>query len=90
MAVRTRWYVGAELLAIVGVIAAAMVFDAGWITMGELIWAAWWLLILGFGAVYLINLEYNRACSRERHERRVVKSTEYVRQCYERYEKENA
>lgn len=84
MAVRTRWYVGAELLAIVGVIAAAMVFDAGWITMGELIWAAWWLLILGFGAVYLINLEYNRACSRERHRRMVEKSTEYVIRYYER------
>ena len=84
MAERTRWYVGAELLAIVGVIAAALIYEVEWITTFEVLWAGGWFLVLEFSAVYLINLEYNRACSRERHRRMVEKSTEYVIRYYER------
>lgn len=88
MAERTKYYVGAELITIGGVFGLAMASEL--LTIWELVWATVWLCVLGFSAVYLINLEYKRACSRERHERRVVKSTEYVRKCYERYAKENA
>ena len=90
LAERTKWYVATELLSLAGLLIASMMFDAGIIGFAAILWAIVGFLAVGLMAVYLINLEYKRACSRERHERRVVKSTEYVRKCYERYEKENA
>ena len=82
MAERTKYYVGAELLAIGGVFGLAMASEL--LTIFELAWAAVWLCVLGFSAVALINLEYNRAVSREKHKRMVEQSTEYVIRYYER------
>lgn len=82
MAERTKYYVGAELLAIAGVFGLAMASEL--LTIWELVWATVWLCVLGFSAVALINLEYNRAVSREKHKRMVEKSTEYVIRYYER------
>lgn len=90
LAERTKWYVATELLAIAGLLIASMMFDAGIIGFAAILWTIVVFLAVGLMAVYLINLEYKRACSRDRHDRLVIKSTEYVRKCYERYAKENA
>lgn len=85
MAVKTRWYVGAELIALAGIIVTSMLCDAGIMTLGELVWAYVFLIGMGFAAAGLIALEYNRAISREKYRRNIIRTDEYVRRVYEKY-----
>lgn len=81
---------GAELTALIGIALTSILCDAGIMTLTELVWAYVCLIGMGFVAAGLIALEYNRAVSRERFRRNVIRTDEYVRRAYERYAEQDA